>query len=109
MDLGPDRLAIEEGQLLAPRRGLVDPRAELVHLVWLVRDGERAGLLEVAVDLVLARECDQGGQIGDAFLFEEPDLVGKVPDPVGQAVSQRRGAEATVPATRPEANGLLLE
>ena len=52
VDLGPGRVAVQELEVLAVLGRLVDPGPELVDLVRLVGQGERAGLLEVAVDAV---------------------------------------------------------
>ena len=95
--------------MLAVLGRLVDPGPELVDLVRLVGDGQRAGLLEVAVDAVLAGERDQLAQVGEALGLEPIELVGEVADAVGQAVGQRRLAEAAVPAARPERDRLRLE
>ena len=48
-------------------------------------------------------------QVGDALALEPLELVREVADAVGQAVGQRRLAEAAVPAARPERDGLRLE
>ena len=92
--------------MLAVLGRLVDPRPELLDLVGLVGEGERAGLLEVAVDVVGPGELDQVPQVVDALLLEALELVGEVADPVGQAVGQARLAEAAVPSARAEADGL---
>ena len=89
--------------------GLVDPRPELVGLVRLVGQRQRAGLLEVAVDAVLARERDETGQVVDALALERFQLVGEVADAVGQAVRQAGLAEAAVPPAGAESDGLRLE
>ena len=52
---------------------------------------------------------DQALQVGDALVLEALQLIGEVADPVGQAVGQRRLAEAAVPAARPVRDGLRLE
>ena len=95
--------------MLPVHGGLVDPRLELVGLVGLVGQRQRAGLLEVAVDAVLARERDETGQVVDALAFERFQLVGEVADAVGQAVRQAGLAEAAVPPTGAESDGLRLE
>ena len=59
VDLVLGGVAVQELEVLAVLGGLVDPGPELVDLVGLVGQGERAGLLEVAVDAVLAGERDQ--------------------------------------------------
>ena len=101
VDLGLDRVAIEEHELLAVLGRLVDPGPELLDLVGLVGDAQAAGLLEVAVDAVRPGEGDEGREVRDALLLEPLDLVGEVADPVGQAVGQRRLAEPAVPAATP--------
>jgi hypothetical protein len=92
--------------------GVVDSRnvsKETFGLERLVGHGQRAGLLEVALDRVGAGEGDQLAQVGEPLGLEPLELVRKVADPVGQAVGQRRLAEAAVPAGRPERDGLSLE
>src|SRR4051812_9093150 len=98
MDLRLDLVPIEEAKRLAPLGGFVDPGAELLDLVGLVGDGQVARLLEVALDPMLASECDEPREVREAFALEEIELVPEVEDPVGQAVGQRRLAEAAVPA-----------
>ena len=44
------------------------------------------------------------GEVRDALRLEDVELVGEVAHPVGQAVGQRRLAEAAVPAARPAAD-----
>ena len=95
--------------MLAVLGRLVDPGPELLDLVGLVGEGQRAGLLEVAVDAVGPGEVDQGPEVVDALLLEALELVREVADAVGQAVGQARLAEATVPADRAVADGLRLE
>jgi hypothetical protein len=109
VDLGPDLVAIEERELLAPLGRLVDPRAELVDLVRLVGDRQVAGLLEVAVDPVLPGERDQLGEVAKALVLERRELVAEVEDPVRETVGERRLAEAAIPAARPEPDRLGLE
>ena len=109
MDLGLGGLPVQELEVLPVLRRLVDPRAELVDLVGLVGEGERAGLLQVAVDAVVAREGDRAREVLDALALEPLQLVGEVPDAVGQAVGQARLAEAAVATARAEGDGLRLE
>jgi hypothetical protein len=109
VDLGLDGVAVEEHEVLAPLGRLVDPRLELVDLKGLVCDGQAAGLLEVAVDGVVAGKRDQRPKVDDAFALENLELVGEVPDPVGETVGERCLAEATVPTRCAKAHRLLLE
>ena len=95
--------------MLAVLGRLVDPGPELVDLVRLVGERQRPGLLEVAVDAVVAGERDQGLEVVDALPLEPRQLVGEVLDPVGQAVGQARLAEAAVAAAGAERDGLRLE
>ena len=89
--------------------GLVDPGPELLDLVRLVGEAERAGLLEVAVDAVLAGERDQRLEVLDPLLLQPRQLVGEVLDPVRQAVGEARLAEAAIAAAGPERHGLGLQ
>ncbi len=109
VDLGLDRRPVHELELLAVAGRLVGPRAELVDLVGLVGDGQRARLLEVAVDRLVAGERHQAAQVVEALPLEDLELIGEVPDPVGQAVRQRRLAEPAVPPAGAERDGLRLE
>jgi hypothetical protein len=59
VDLGLDRVAIEEDDLLSAGVRLVDPRPQLGDAVRLVGDGQDAGGLEIAVDPVGPGEGQQ--------------------------------------------------
>ena len=109
VDLGPGSVPVQELEVLPVLGRLVDPRPELVDLVGLVGQGEHAGLLEVALDAVLAGEGDEPVEVVDALALEALQLVGEVPDAVGEAVGQARLAEAAVAAGRPERDGLRLQ
>ena len=73
------------------------------------RDVEGAGLLEVAVDPLVAHERDELAQVAHALRLEDVDLVGEVAHAVVQAVGQRRCAEPAVPAARAVAHAVGLE
>ena len=109
VDLVAGRVTVQELEVLPVFGGLVDPGPELVDLVGLVGQGERAGLLEVAVDAVLAGERDQLLEVLDPLLLQPRQLVGEVADPVGEAVGEAGLAEAAVATAGPEPNGLRLQ
>jgi hypothetical protein len=109
VDLGLGRVPVQELEVLPVLGRLVDPRPELVDLVGLVRQGERARFLEVASDAVLADERDQRLEVLDPLPLQPRQLVGEVPDPVSQAVGEAGLAEATVAPARPEPHGLGLD
>ena len=109
VDLGLDGRPVQELDVFAVFGGLVDPGPELVDLVGLVGQRERPGLLEVALDAVVAGEGDEPAQVREPFGLEAFQLVREVADPVGQAVGQRGFAEAAVPAARPERDRLRLD
>ncbi len=109
VDLGLDRRPVHELELLAVLGRLVDPGAELVDLVGLVGHGQRARLLEVAVDRVSRVKAIRPRRLSRPSRSRTLELVGEVPDPVGQPVRQRRLAEPAVPPARPERDGLRLE
>ena len=102
MDLGPDGVAIEEREPLAALGGLVDPRAELRHLVESVGDVEHAGLLEVAVDPVAADEGDELGEVLAGRAARAGRLVGEVALAVRPPVDQARLTEPAVASARSE-------
>lgn len=95
--------------MLAVLGGLVHPRLELVHLVGLVGERQRARLLEVAVDVVLADERDQAGEVVAALPLEALELVREMADAVGEPVGQACLAEPAVAPRRTERHGLRLQ
>ena len=98
-DLG--RLAVIGGD---PR-----PLVEAVGLPGCGREGQAAGLLEVAVDALPADEGDQLVVVARALGLEDVDLVGEVAQAVGQAVGQAGLDDAAVPPAGAVAHDLLLE
>jgi len=100
VDLGAEGIPIEPGHVLAGRDGLVHPDAQVVDLPRLGGDGEVAGPFERAVDPVPDERRLDAVEVLPAQLLEAFELVGEPVDAVGDAVGQRRRAEAAVPPRR---------
>jgi hypothetical protein len=109
MDLRLGCLAIEELHVLAVLGGFVDPCPELVDLVGSIGEGERARLLEIAVDAVLAREGDEALEVLDALPFERLELVGEVADAIREPMREAGLAEPAVAPAGTEPDGLHLQ
>ena len=85
------------------------PLVEPVGLPGRGREGQAAGLLEVAVDALAADEGDQLVVVARALRLEDVDLVGEVAQAVGQAVGQAGLDDAAVSPARAVADDRLLE
>ena len=111
VDLGLDRLAVQElERARRVRRGLVHPRPELLDLVRLVGQGQRAGLLEIAVDAVLAGERDELAEgCRCPRVSRRSSSSGKCRIPLARPWVSDRLAEAAVPAARPEGDRVRLQ
>ena len=82
---------------------------EPLHLVRLGRDGDRAGPLEVAGDVVAAERGLEGIEVLAAELVEAVDLVGEAIRTVRPAVRQRGGTETAVAPGRSPPDPAALE
>ena len=107
--LGPHRVAVEQGRLLAVLpRGLGGLRQPLD----LVRAGghvDHARLLPGGVDPARGERLAHGGEVLRAQALEDVDLVGPAGQAVLEPVGERRLREAPVPPARAPAAAVTLE